>query len=256
MEDRFLLVSDVDGTLLGDDKSLGEFARWYAHRRHWLRLVYNSGRFCSSIVRSVESTLLPQPDAIIGGVGTEICCFRTGRPIGTWPEGCHGWQPERIVSVLAQYSELELQPAEFLSHYKISYYAEDATPDLIDEVRGRLSATDCDVELVYSSNRDLDLLPNGVNKGTAAAFLASQWSISQDRVFVSGDTGNDLAMFDHGFRGIVVAEAHEELKRLDALSVYQSGRAHAAGVMDGITHWLDSASSVKDTLIGAKGAVP
>ena len=106
------------------------------------------------------------------------------------------------------------------------------------EARRRLAAASCPVDLVYSSNRDLDVLPRGVNKGSATAYLASQWSFAGMRVIVSGDSGNDLAMFENGFLGIVVSNAHRELKRLDSSRVYQANRPHAAGVREGLCHWL------------------
>lgn len=243
MEDRSLLISDVDGTLLGDDDALREFAGWYASRRGRVRLVYSSGRLFGSVRESIDGTDLPEPDAVIGGVGTQVRGFPSNTPIGRWPGDCGGWSPLRICAVLAEYDELQLQPDEFLSDHKISYYVNDASPELLEELRRRLSAACCRVELVYSSNRDLDVLPQGVNKGSAAAFLASHWSFAHDRVVVSGDSGNDLSMFEQGFRGIVVGNAHRELKRLDSPSVYQADRPHAAGVLQGLLHWFGSRSS-------------
>ena len=95
------------------------------------------------------------------------------------------------------------------------------------------------IEEMNSTMGYLDVLPKGVNKGSAAAFLASHWSLPRERVLVSGDTGNDLAMFAQGFRGIVVANAHAVLKRLDAPTVYHARRGHAAGVLEGLRHWLE-----------------
>jgi hydroxymethylpyrimidine pyrophosphatase-like HAD family hydrolase len=173
-------------------------------------------------------------------VGTQIRRFPSNTPIGGWPGDCRSWQPLQICAVLSAYDELRLQPVEVLSDYKISYYAENVSGKLIEEMRSRLATALCRVELVYSSNRDLDVLPPGVNKGSATAFLASHWSFAPNRVFVSGDTGNDLAMFRQGFRGIVVANAHCELKRLNSPLVYQAKQPYAAGVLEGLSYWLGS----------------
>jgi len=238
VENRYLLISDVDGTLLGDDEALEQFTQWYETQSDKLQLVYNSGRFVHSILESVESTALPEPVAVIGGVGTQIRCFSSQDPIGDWPDGDGQWDAGRIRSVLGEYRELDLQPEEFLSEYKISYYARNASAELLADIRQKLEASECRVEVVYSSNRDLDVLPQGVNKGTAAAYLAAHWSYDKDQVFVSGDTGNDIALFQHGFRGIVVGNAQAELKKLKTSSIFHAKGKFAAGVQEGLTHWM------------------
>ena len=243
MENGHLIISDVDGTLLGDDAAAHvateKLAQWYHDHRDRVRLVYSSGRLVSSVLESVETTPLPLPDAIIGGVGTQIRQFPGGTPVGTWPEDCEHWHPARLCSVLMEFSDLELQPAEFLSEHKISCYLYDASSKLLREISERLRvATGAEVELVYSSNRDLDILPRGANKGTAARYLATQWSYADDHVIVCGDSGNDLAMFQQGFRGIVVGNAHPELKALNSAAVYQAEKPCAAGVLEGLAHWV------------------
>jgi len=242
VENGHLIISDVDGTLLGEDaadhQATAQFAQWLSDHRDRVRLVYSSGRLVPSVLESVATTALPEPDAIIGGVGTQIRQFPGSQPIGQWPECGKKWEKDRIVAVLTEFPALVLQPAEFLSDYKISCFLHDATSEQVAAIAERLQAeTGADVELVYSSNRDLDILPRGANKGTAARYLATQWGYRDDHVIVCGDSGNDLAMFQQGFRGIVVANAHVELKRHDSPDIFQADRYCAAGVLEGLAHW-------------------
>lgn len=240
MEDRHLLISDVDNTLLGDDAALRELAGWLEARRERFCLVYNSGRFCRSIAESVRATDLPRPDALIGGVGTEIRDFKSGAPLDDWPPPNDGWDPQRVRRSLDGFADLELQPAELLSEFKISYFANGFSARRIREIGARLADEGLRVELVYSSSRDLDVLPAGVNKGTAAAHLAQRWSFARARTIVCGDSGNDLTMFQKGFRGVVVGNAHSQLRALDSPHVYQAASTYAAGVLEGLQHWLET----------------
>ena len=80
---RRLLVSDLDGTLLGDDAALERFARWYDSRREEVGLVYASGRFYDDIAGLVRTTPLPRPAFVVGGVGSEIHDVDTGEPLPT-----------------------------------------------------------------------------------------------------------------------------------------------------------------------------
>jgi len=238
VDQSYLLISDVDGTILGDDQALIALAEWLAPRREQVRLVYNSGRFFDSVVASVHATAMPFPDAVIGGVGTQIRAYPDGEPIGDWLQQVPHWSTEIIQQVCHQFPQLELQPSEQLSEHKISYFAYDAEAELLDAIEQELIGHGCQVQMVYSSQRDLDFLPQHVNKGTASAFLASHWNTPVDRVVVSGDSGNDLALFQHRFRGVVVGNSHPELKALNGDSVYQAAGTHAAGVLQGWRHWL------------------
>src|SRR5262245_3350679 len=136
MADKTLLVSDVDGTLLGDDGALGRFAEWCDSRRDELVLAYASGRFCESLQESVRSTRLPAPDYLIGGVGTQMQHFVGGTRLVEWEESpLERWDPPRIRAALKGVPHLEPQPIEFQSHRKISYFLCGASPTDLARVR-------------------------------------------------------------------------------------------------------------------------
>jgi mannosylfructose-6-phosphate phosphatase len=234
----FLLVSDVDYTLLGDDAALAAFAEWYADARRYLRLALSSGRFCDSILESVRTSGLPQPDAVIGGVGTMICIFPDGKPLADWPPAADNWDPRAIRKALTSFPQLEPQPAHLQSRFKISYYAYDLDEPSLEKLRRQLASAGQRADIVYSSQRDLDVLPAGANKGTAVAHLARHWRLDPTHVIVAGDSGNDLEMFRQGFLGIVVGNAHPELKSLRGANIYQASQDYAAGVLEGLRHWL------------------
>ncbi len=127
----------------------------------------------------------------------------------------------------------------FLSDYKVSYYLHDADPIELKRIRTMLLEQSIRAELVYSSQRDLDVLPQGCNKGSAAEYVAHYLDFEPRNVIVCGDSANDIAMFDRGFAGVVVANAHPELKALDDPLVYQATQGYAKGVLEGIEYWLE-----------------
>jgi phosphoglycolate phosphatase-like HAD superfamily hydrolase len=51
------------------------------------------------------------------------------------------------------------------------------------------------VRVVYSSGRDLDVLPADTNKGAALGWLCERIKVDLRSVLVAGDTGNDASMF-------------------------------------------------------------
>jgi len=240
MERVNLLVCDLDGTLLGDDRALDEFAAWYSRARCHVRLAYASGRFIESVLDSINNSDLPEPNAIIGGVGTQIYDVGAARRMPVWPPSTFEWNPYAVRAVCASYAELIPQPECLLSYHKISYYGFDLDHRFVDDLILQMAAAGQRVTIVYSSNRDLDILPSDANKGSAATYLARRWKIDPQRVIVAGDSGNDLAMFHAGFRGIVVGNARPELRSLEAPNVYQSTAEYAEGVLEGLGYWLGS----------------
>ena len=236
----WMAVSDLDGTLLGDAAATDRFRAWWSQLRHSRRLVYASGRFYASIVASIREWDLPAPDAIIANVGTDVRLYPCGIPLIEWASRWWTqWQIEDVESLLDREMGLELQPQQCQSTFKRSYFVPNVDLEWLSNVRNRLRERHVAAELVYSSNRDLDVLPAGVNKGSAVEFLAQLWHIPRTRVLVAGDSGNDLCMFQQGFRGVVVANAQAELAEAIGPNIYHSQGEYAEGVIEGFNHWMN-----------------
>lgn len=233
---KWLLVSDVDDTLLGDDVALQTLSRVLAEAAGSLAVAYNSSRPCASLLRSIEENVhLSVPDFLIGALGTEIQSGRTGQPLIDYSEYVnHQWDRARVVALAA---ELGFVPhaAEFQTALKASFDVPGSWA--ASEMARRLKREALAAKVIFSGRKNLDLIPERAGKGNAIRFLGEKLAIAPSRIVVAGDSGNDLEMFTAPRKGIVVANADEELMRLKAGHVYLASAAYAAGVLEGLRYW-------------------
>ena len=230
-----LVAVDLDGTMLGDELALKRFSRELRRERFWL--AYVTGRCLSSAVSVLPA--LPHPDFVIADVGGRICSGPGWEEDPTWRRRIAAdWNPRRIEAVTQFFPTLRRQPGTHQGEFKMSYYLEqsEALPLLRDTLkRQRLRA-----RLVYSSRRDLDIIPALSGKGCAVAHLAARLGFFPSQVFTCGDSENDLDMLCRGFCSAVVGNADPELLRQLPGDVYRSQAGYASGVSEALKHfgWL------------------
>jgi sucrose-6F-phosphate phosphohydrolase len=244
MGPRRILVSDIDGTLVGDDAALARFAAWYGGHGDTYRLVYATGRLRPSLDRLIATTDLPEPDALISAVGTEIH-DPTGRPWPGWPDRLLGWDSQAVRDALRVHRGLRLQADEAQTQAKVSYDVPGLDARDLAAVEETLDAAGLDAIIVYSQDLHLDVLPAAAGKGRAARFLAEAWAIGPEDVLAFGDSGNDIELFRCGFRGTLVANALPELQSAVGDAAYRSPFPFADGVLDGIRHWSGVPASAR-----------
>ncbi len=237
-----LFATDLDGTLWGNPESMLRFKLAWEALKSAERplLVYNSGRSVENIRSLCQTRRLPEPDYVIGGVGTELYDCREQRRVPEFAaQFGEGWDLAKIEEIMRAEPGVESQPPEFLHPYKSSWYLHRADRLKINELRRDFQQAGLDVIVVYSSLRDLDVLPRHADKGNALAWLCRRLEIPLKQVLVAGDTGNDAAMFLlPGVNGIVVENAQPELfEAVVKLPVFVSRQVMADGVLEGLKHF-------------------
>ncbi len=233
------LISDVDDTLLGDNKALLGLLRDLHKHRKRVAFGVATGRRIESAVKVLEEWSVPIPDLLITSVGSEI---HYG-PNLTFDQGWaqlidYRWNLQKLRELMDQYPGLKRQPKIQQGDYKLSYYVHAKTPIKVNTIIRHLHQHDLQANVIYSRDRYLDLLPIRASKGNALRYFADKWNIPLDNVLVAGDSGNDEDMIRGTPLGVVVGNHHADLSDLSSLDrVYFANGFYAQGILEGIKHF-------------------
>ncbi|MGI8823683.1 MAG: HAD-IIB family hydrolase [Acidimicrobiia bacterium] len=226
---RWLLISDVDDTLTGDDRALRTLIEALADAGT-VRLALNSSRPIASVAKTIaQLTVTVEPDAMVGALGTEIEV--EGMPRHRWQERFAGWDRHPIDQVMARLG-WPGHADELQTPFKASF----AVPEEAwTEAERRIGATGVAARFVRSAPDDFDVIPVTAGKEAPIRYLAEQLGIDPGAVVAAGDGANDATLLLAAPRAIAVANATPQLRHaIGGGRVYVAAAPHAAGILEGL----------------------
>lgn len=271
MEGRILICTDLDRTLLPNgSQPESPFARKYFARlaaRPEVTLAYVSGRHRALVEAAICEYRLPQPDWVVGDVGTTIYRVqnREWEHSAAWEKDIaadwRGLNANDLRPLFAGLPALRLQEQAKQNRYKLSYYLplpldnESLQRDMLQ----RLKQAGIAASLIYSVDETagtglLDVLPARATKLHAVEFLMRREGCGYRNTLFAGDSGNDMEVLASAIQSVLVANAAPEVaEQAMALARRQGTTAalylaqgcflgmngnYSAGILEGVAHFL------------------
>lgn len=230
-----LLATDLDGTLVGDQNSLKRLLAHYETLEEAVSLTYITGRHRASVAQLIYEESLPTPDFLITDVGTVIYAGPHFEEDEEWKKKMsEAWYPEKILEAGENIAGLTVQ--DLPNKRRVSFYSEGPGP--AKALKKALMKHGIPHTYIFSSNRDVDILPKGGGKGEALKFLINKYADKDTNVLVAGDSGNDLDMLQAGYPAVIVSNARPELADLKGTDkLFRANYPYADGILEAWQHF-------------------
>ncbi|HEY9640350.1 MAG TPA: sucrose-phosphate phosphatase [Coleofasciculaceae cyanobacterium] len=238
---NFLLVTDLDNTLVGDDEAMHRLKAKLLAKRDRIHLIYATGRSYPLARQLQAEKQLLEPDYWLTGVGTEI--YRQDDRDATWATRLsQNWNREAVAALAEKFPELILQSETEQNPWKLSFCTTSPQADsILAELQSLIIQAGLLAQIVFSNNEDVDILPRNGDKGLAMTYLREKLRVPAEKTLVCGDSGNDISLFQQNTLGVIVGNARSELLswyHLCGMSRHYLARStYAGGILEGLSYF-------------------
>lgn len=241
-----LLFTDMDGTLLQDDSTVSEPMKAALNRltANGHRLIFTSGRPLPAILEVCEEANLSYPGMIIisnnggyiydcdedraileyrlsqediryivgkakeagihihGYTKSHIICREMNEELRYYTRRIH--MPLKYVSDIADAlpeGSIKLQTIHLTDHEALIRFRDSLLPYCGDRI-----------QMIFSNEQYLEILPAEAGKGNAVRFITDYLPVSRKHTFAAGDAENDISMLEAAHIGIAMQNATDAVK--------------------------------------------
>lgn len=242
----FMLATDLDGTFVGQEENLGALLAHFDRLPHDVSLVYITGRHLSSAKSLIYSEKLPIPDLLVTDVGTAIY-HHANVEDSQWAERMsENWRPDEIISIAEDFPLLNRQALP--DNRRISFTVPKGNSSLVEEFQNALERQGITHTFIFSSDRDIDVLPAAAGKGKALEYIFSNYTAKNVQALIAGDSGNDMDMLSLGYPSVIVGNAQPELIAMeDHPNLYRAVAHCAGGILEAWLHFYGKEAEVVRT---------
>jgi sucrose-6F-phosphate phosphohydrolase len=225
-----LIVSDLDGTMVGHDEYTRAFRDFWSSsaKPAGSKLVYSTGRSLASFndLIAKKSDVMVEPDKLICAVGTKV--FE--RSADGWIED-DGWSKalgvnwsNAVVADAAKravdecgHENAHFRPADEQNEHKVTVGVKDEYASVVERMlRDACAASGLDHKIIISGScgwKFVDCVSAGAGKLESLEYVRKQLGFEHLQTIACGDSGNDILMLSGDTRCIIVGNAESELRQ-------------------------------------------